>query len=219
MVQPIGETTTPRQHERRNDETTKQRSDERGNDKTTPPFGKSFLRPGGMRASAFRRPLVGRSVPDTFSDSCSSDPKSAKSGEVWTSPYLSGGTPPSAGPTQNPGNLVFWTNISDFSGFLADLLPDQKNTKNQAPPKTSQNHKKPALGRQKLRFSSIFGDILASIFHEISESPKSWFFTRVPSKNKIFASQSLPFWHQKSFQISCFSGTAPGPPFSRFFPT
>ena len=58
MVQPIRETTTLRQHERRNDETTKQRSDERGNDKTTPPFGKSFLRPGGMRASAFRRPLL-----------------------------------------------------------------------------------------------------------------------------------------------------------------
>ena len=41
-----------RPHERRDDETAKQRSDERGNDKTTPPFGKTFLRPGGMRASA-----------------------------------------------------------------------------------------------------------------------------------------------------------------------
>ena len=29
-------------------EMTKRRSDERGNDKTTPPFGKSFLRPGGI---------------------------------------------------------------------------------------------------------------------------------------------------------------------------
>ena len=37
-------------NERRNNEKTKQRSDERGNDKTTSPFGKSFLRPGGMRA-------------------------------------------------------------------------------------------------------------------------------------------------------------------------
>ena len=43
-------------HDNTNDETTKQRSDERGNDKTTPPFGKSSLMRGGMRACALNPP-------------------------------------------------------------------------------------------------------------------------------------------------------------------
>ena len=40
-----------RHNDRRNTKITKHL-----NDKTTPPFGRTFLRPGGMRASAFRRP-------------------------------------------------------------------------------------------------------------------------------------------------------------------
>ena len=42
-------------------------NDEGGNDKTTPPIGKPFLRPGGMRARAFRRPLRGHGVLDSHS--------------------------------------------------------------------------------------------------------------------------------------------------------
>ena len=121
------------------------------------------------------------------------------------SPYLSGGTAHSAGPTQNPGNLVLWTKISDFSGFLTDFLPLPKNTKNQAPPKTSKNHKSPALGRPGLRFSSILDGILASIFHEISNSPKPRILQQVSSESSVFTMQGLPFWHQKSIKISCFS--------------
>jgi hypothetical protein len=43
---------------RRNDETTKQRNDERENENTTPPFSKTFLRPGGMRACALNNEIV-----------------------------------------------------------------------------------------------------------------------------------------------------------------
>ena len=62
-------------------------------------------------------PQEGRSVPDFFPIPELPILNLPRPERSLASPYLSGGTAHSAGPIQNPENLVLWTNISDFSDF------------------------------------------------------------------------------------------------------
>ena len=151
-----------------------------------------------MRACAFRRHLRWPGVPDFNSDSYSFRyPKFAKTGEVLTSPYLSGGTPHSAGPAQNPQNLHFWRQNIGFFRILDRLFADPKNIKNRAPSKTSKIRKNPPPERQNTGFScflmtlgvSFFMNFLicsgffkksvdyADAFKQMKKQEKSWFGT------------------------------------------
>jgi hypothetical protein len=127
----------------------------RGNDKTAPPIGKPFLRPGGMRASAFRRPLRGTACQIPTSSSCQFFPNPKILGFKFlarfltsperslASPYLSGSPTHSAGPTHfsSPGARLSpkYQIFPDFGMTFSGPKKRRKNTSSQNAPKSQKS--------------------------------------------------------------------------------
>ena len=89
--------------------------------------------------------------------------------------------------------------------LLDPLLADRKCTKNPPPQKASRNLKISSLGRPRLDFSSILQAIVAPIFHENSEQPKTLKTQQVSNGSSVITARGLPFRHQLPASFHVFS--------------
>ena len=129
--------TTPQHHEPHNITTPRPHKPQPHN--TTYHFPKTLAQRNARKRSAARQTLFPIPILPLSKFRYPKYPIS----ERFTSPYLSGGTPHSAGPSQKYPVTAFWRQNIGFFRILDRLFAGPKNTKNRAPPKTSQNHKNP----------------------------------------------------------------------------
>ena len=104
--------------------------------------------------------------------------------------------------------------ILGFKGIVGRFYAAQKILENQTPQKASKNSKIRPLNTQSSNFEVVLGVCFLSFSMPFCETPKPRILQQVSSEMLVFASQRLPFRHQKSIpklrssqvpsQTSCF---------------
>ena len=181
------------------------------------PNDKTFLRPSGMRASAFRRPsrreeqgVLDHGVKvfwilDSFFQS---KPLPYQTRRVFNPPPPPGSPRAFRQASPNPvsGRLLGNT-LSDFSGILNDFSRFKKPYFFHVFPRPPKSQTNTPLGVPRVDFYGFFMAFGVSFPMPFRETPKHHILQQVSNASSVLAVQGLPFWHQKSIQNSVFFKT------------